>query len=117
MLVSSDDKDTGNTEKVWWKNGFFGDQRGELTIFQNNFPENTLVFCNQGSILTLKVGDYAFYLDYAVLGQMIPARNSPDDIENYVCQENEVKLYMPVYNIKTGRFKDVGFKLVSFYNG
>ena len=42
MLVSSDDKD-----------------------------ENTLVYCNQGSILTLKAGDYAFYFDYVVLGQLI----------------------------------------------
>ena len=57
--------------------------------------------------MTLKVGDYTFYLSYIVLGQIVPARNSPKNIENYVYQENEVKLYMPVYNTETGHFKGV----------
>ena len=107
MLLSSDDKDTTNTGKIWSRNVFFGDQRGEFTIYKANFPENTLIYCNQESILTLKAGDYAFYLYYVVFGQIIPGRKSPEDIENYVCQENEVKLYMLVYNTKTGHFKGV----------
>ena len=71
MLLSSNDKDTTNTKKIWSRNGFFGDQKGEFTIYKANFPENTLIYCNQGSILTLKVGDYTFYLSYIVLGQII----------------------------------------------
>ena len=107
MLLSSNDKDTTNTKKIWSRNGFFGDQKGKFTIYKANFPENTPICCNQGSILTLKVGDYTFYLNYVVLGQIVPARNSPKNIENYVYQENEVKLYMPVYNTETGHFKGV----------
>ena len=54
----------------------------QMLVSSDDKDENTLVYCNQGSILTLKAGDYAFYFDYVVLGQLIPARNSPDDIEN-----------------------------------
>ena len=34
-----------------------------LPLKKPNFPENTLVYCNQGTILTLKAGYYAIYLD------------------------------------------------------
>ena len=47
-----------------------------------NFPENTLVYCNQGTISTPKAGDYAIYLDYVILGPIIPANNHPPDLDN-----------------------------------
>ena len=63
MLLSLDEEDSNNSEKIWKKNGFFGDQKGEFTIKKANFSENTLVYCNQGTVSTLKAGEYTIYLD------------------------------------------------------
>ena len=93
-------------KKFGQKNVFFGDQKGDFTIKKPNFPENTLVYCNQGTISI--AGDYAIYLNYVVLTQIIPANASPTDIDNYVLGENEVILNIPLYNTKTGPFR--GFK-------
>ena len=49
-------------------------------------------------------GDLAIYLDYVILGQLIPAKNNPENIDEYECKENEVKLYIPLYDINTGKF-------------
>ena len=53
-------------EKIWSSNGFFGDLKRDFTIKKANLPENTLVYCNQGTISTLKVVDYAIYFDYVI---------------------------------------------------
>ena len=42
-----------------------------------------------------------------VLGQLITAANQPTDIENYVCNDNEVKLFCCIYDLPTGEFKDL----------
>ena len=34
----------------------------------------------------------AVYLDYVILGQLIPAMNSPENINEYECLPNEVKM-------------------------
>ena len=51
MLLSLDKSDTSNSEKIWKKKGFCGDQKSDFTKTKVNFPENTLVYCNQGAIL------------------------------------------------------------------
>ena len=66
-----------------------------------------MVCCNQGTSSTLKAGDYAIYLDYVVLTQIIPANASPPDIGNYFLRENEVIFNIPLYNTKTGHFRGV----------
>ena len=46
------------------------------------------------------------YLDFAVLGQIMPMAN-PDpkfDFDNYKCQDNEIIIYCPVYNKSTGLY-------------
>ena len=48
--------------------GFFGDQRAELTILKANFPENTLVYVNQGTVSLVKGGEKAISLDFVVVG-------------------------------------------------
>ena len=105
MLVSTDG-DSKNTEYVWKCNGLFGNQKGELTLFKRDFPENILVYINQGTISTVK-GDLAIYLVNVVLGQILPMINCPPDIDNYVWGENEVKMFVPMYNTKTGEFKGI----------
>ena len=83
MMLSLDKEHLAyNSEKIWSSNGFFGNQRGDFTIKKPNFPENKLVYCNQGIISTLKEGDYAIYLDYVVLEQLILASNCPN-LDNY----------------------------------
>ena len=81
------------------KNRFFEDQK--------DGPENILIYCNQGTISTLKSRDYAIYLHYVILGQIIPVSNSLPDLDNYALKENEVILYVPLYNTETVHFRDV----------
>ena len=71
LLLSFDDKPSLDTELIWSQNGFFCDQKGELTLNKVNFSENTLIYTNQGSILTLKGREHAIYLGYVILGQLI----------------------------------------------
>ena len=49
----------------------------------------------------------AIYLNYVVLGQIIPMRNCPPDIDGFVCEKNEVKMYVPMYDLATGSFKGI----------
>ena len=100
QMIMSTDTDTKNTEYIWKKDGFFGDQRGDLTVLKKNFPENTLVFCNQGTISTMK-GELAIYLINVVLGQVLSMVNCPPDLDGYVCERNEVKMLLPKYNVET----------------
>ena len=60
---------------------FLGNQKSDFTITKVNFPENTSVYCNQGTILTLKAGEYAIYLDHVILGQIIAANISPPNLD------------------------------------
>ena len=50
MMVSLGESRDSNTEKIWEEPGFFKNQRVDLTIPKANFPENTLVYINQGSV-------------------------------------------------------------------
>ena len=100
MLLSFNNDESKGSEKIWKEFGFFGDQRAELTILKANFPENCLVYVNQGLLSVVKGGEKAIYLDYVVLGQIMPTANADPtiDFDTYVCKENEVIIYCPVYN-------------------
>ena len=82
MLLFLEKSDSSNSDKIWKKNVFFDDQKTDSIITKVNFPENTLVYCNQGTISTLKAGDYAIYLDHAILGKIILANNSLPNFDN-----------------------------------
>ena len=60
--------------------------KGQILLFLNrisfSFPENTLLYANQGTNSTMKAGDYVIYLDYVVLGQLIPVKNPLEDLDN-----------------------------------
>ena len=113
MLVSFQDDESKGSEKVWLESGFFGDQRAELTIVKANFPENTFCYVNQGSVSLVKGGEKALYLDFVVLGQLMPAANvNPEiDLDSYVLKENKVIMYCPVYNKSTGIYGGLSRKL------
>ena len=107
MMLSLDKTYSTNTEKIWKKNFFFGDQESDFTITKPNFPENTLVYCNQGVILVLKAGNYAVYVNYVIIAQIIPASNCLLDLDNYILKENEVSIYIPLYNTENGHFRGI----------
>ena len=79
-----------------WKVGF-------LTIPKANFPENTLCYVNQGTVSLVKDGEKAIYLEFVVIGQLMPVAN-PDpaiNLDTHVFKDNEVLFYMPVYHKAT----------------
>lgn len=71
MMISFKDDDSKKTECVWKENGFFNDQRIDLTIPKPNFAENRLVYVNQGTISVVK-GGYAIYLEFVINGKIMP---------------------------------------------
>ena len=109
IMVSLGESRESNTEKIWEEPGIFKDQRVDLTLPKANFPENTLVYINQGSVSQVKDGE-AIYLEYVVLAQIMPVAN-PDpatDFDTYEFKENECLLYVPLYNTETGLFRGLG---------
>ena len=113
MILSFQDNESKGTERIWLETGVFGDQRAELTIQKANFPENTLVFVNQGTVSLVKGREKAVYLDYVVIGQIVPGANVDPkiDLDKYKYKENEVMLYMLVYNTATGLYGGLTKKL------
>ena len=108
MLSLRDDKgDSSSAKKMWKSDGFFGDQKTDLTIIKANFPENTLVYVNNGSIFAVKGGKTAVYLGYVILVQILPVMNSPDNLDNYQYKDNEVLLYVPLYNTQNGLYRGI----------
>ena len=107
LVAENDGKDLLSAEKVWKNNGFFGDIKPEMNLEKVNMPENTLIYVNQAYLSTVKSGDIAMYNHNFILGQLITAANQPTDIENYVCKDNEVKLFCCIYDLATGEFKGI----------
>ena len=105
MLSMKDDKSESQTELVWKDNGFFGDQRTDITIVKANFTENPLVYVNNGSITSVK-GGHAMYLDFVILAQILPVANPPPglDLDTHKFQEN-VLIYTPLYNTENGLYR------------
>ena len=105
MLMTIANSDSSESESIWLNNGFLGDQRSDLTVSKENFPENTLLYANQGVITNLKAGEHAIYLDFIVLAQILLASVCVPNIASYEFQENEVFLFVPLNNKKNGYFK------------
>ena len=113
MVLSFQDDESKNTERVWQESGFFDDHRSDMIIPKANFPENTLVYVNQVSVSLVRGGGQAIYLEFVVCGQLMPVAN-PDpsiNLEKHVFQDNETLLYVPVYNKVTGLYSYLTKKL------
>ena len=113
MVFSVTDNESKSCEKIWKIYGFFGNQQAELTILKANFPENCLVYLNQGQLSILKNGEKAMYLDFFILGQIMPVASTDPSInlDTYACKSNEVIIYCPVYNKSTGLYGGLTKKL------
>ena len=117
MLLSlKDDKEVKQTKNLWKENEFFKDQRTDLTITKANFPENTLVYINNGTVSAVK-GGHAIYLDFfnVILAQILPVANPPADIDlgNHKYQDNEVLLYVLLYNTENGLYRGLDKKFAN----
>ena len=107
MMVSmKEDQKESSTERIWKENGFFKDQRTDLTIGKPNFSENTLVYNNNCSIIPAK-GGYAMYLEYVIIGKSLPMANPPPGIhlDKYEFKENEALIFTPLYNTENGLYR------------
>ena len=60
-------------------------------------------YINQG-YLSYKDNKNIYYVDLFIVGKIVPLLNQPEDIEQYVPKDNEVKLLCPKYNTTTGSF-------------
>ena len=108
MLITSGESSNKSTEKIWKRNGYFVEQKIDLTIPKVNFPENTLCYVNQGTVSQIKEGN-AIYLEYVILSQIMPLANIDPaiDLDSYEFKKNECLLYVPCYNKETGLFHGV----------
>ena len=63
-----------------------------------------MVFVNQGSVLLVKGGGQAIYLEFVVCGELMPVANLDPSInlETHDFQENEALVYVPIFNKATG---------------
>ena len=104
QLYVSNNANDKSTEKLFKHNSFFGEQTSDFTLEKANYPENILVYINQASILPRKNNEEAIFVVNVALAQLLPLENSPPDIENYVCKQNEVKLLCPLHDIETACF-------------
>ena len=112
MMFSLKDDDSKKNQCFWKENGFFNEQRTDLTIAKANFPENTLVYVNQGRISPVK-GGHPIYLEFVVIGQIMPVANPNPEInlDNQDFKGNEVLLFVPLYNKSNGLYQGLTKKL------
>ena len=112
MLSFQDDESKGS-EKIWQENGFFDNQRAKLTIAKAKFPENMLCYINQDTVSLVKGSEKTRYLDFVVLGQIIPVANvNPKiNLDDYDFKENDVLIYCQVYNKSIGLYGGLTKKL------
>ena len=105
-------------EQVWQRDGFFGKVNPDYSTHKNDFPENCLCYINQ-AYFTVKERDTMIYCDYIILGQIVVFRSTPEGekIDELIKNDKKlVKLYMPMYDVTTGKFlgmkESVGYIMI-----
>ena len=94
-------------EQVWQQDGYFGKVNPDYSCHKNDFPENCLVYINQ-AYLTVKERDTMIYCDYIILAQIVAFRSPPENVDEIIKNDKKlVKIYMPMYDITTGKFLGV----------
>lgn len=83
---------------VWVESAFFKDVKKNFGMEKVNFPEYTIFYINQAQS-TVQKGD-----NYFILGQVIPAANVPDGVDNYRCSAGKLKIIRLLYDPETGQF-------------
>ena len=111
LISTKDSHEKLSGEPVRKSVGYFSDNRPELNLEKNKFPENSLLYVNQSYCLTVKNDDIAIYHENFITGQIIVAANQPPKIQSYSCKANEVKLDTSIYDLPSGEFQGLKTEL------
>ena len=113
LLSFKDDDQSKGSENIWLQPGFFGEQSTDLTLQKANIPEITLTYVNQARVSLVKGGEKAIYCDYVILAQIMPLANIDPliNLDTYEPKDNEVVIYVPMYNNVTGLYYGLTKKL------
>ena len=109
VAETSDKELSTSSEKVWQENGYFGDINPDFSIHKRNFPENVLTYMNQ-AYLSMKEGNMIIYCDYVLLGQLLPLKNPPENLDEALANDETktlVKIFVPEYDRTNGKFLGV----------
>ena len=68
VLPTTNQIEKVGNKAVWWNNGYFSDEKSDFNISKKTFPDNTLMYANQGYISTVKGGELAIYIQISILG-------------------------------------------------
>ena len=83
-----------------------------LIFIKKYFLENTLVYINQACLSIKK--EPLIYNNYFTLGQIIPLQNLPQYLDNYICEESETKMLVPLYRTIEYSNKTICCKICQF---
>ena len=113
LLSFKNDDQSEGSENIWLQSRFFGEQRVDLTIQKPNFPEITLTYVNQAHVPLVKSGEKAIYCDFVILAQIMLLANIDPliNLDTYEPKDNEVVIYVPMYNTVTRLYYGLTKKL------
>ena len=110
IVAETSDREVNTTsKKVWQENGFFWDINPDFSIHKRDFPENALTYVNH-AYLSMKEGNMIIYCDYVLLGQILPLKNLPENLDEALANDETktlVKIFVPEYDRTNGKFLGV----------
>ena len=107
LLLATSEIEKKQSQTIWRENGFLGNISSDFNIHKKHFSENALCYINQAHLST-KDGEIIVYCQYAILGQVIPWQNTPDNIDDHVSNNDHlVKMYMLLYDNNDGLFRGI----------
>ena len=74
-----------------------------FSVEKSSVPELAILYIKQ-AYFNNKYGKKMYYYNLFVVGQATPMLNPLEDLENYVPEEDEVKILRPKYDILFGQF-------------
>ena len=93
-----------NSSTCLWSNyEYFNSLSCDFPVEKTNVPELAILYIKQAYFKN-KYGKKICYYDLPVVGQATPMLNPPEDLENYVPEEDEVKMLRPKYDVISGQF-------------
>ena len=83
---------------LWSDYGYFKSLSCDFPVEKSNVPELAILYIKQ-AYLNNKYGKKIYYYNLFVVGQATPMLNPSEDLENYVPEEDEVKILRPKYEV------------------
>ena len=88
-----------SSTRLWSDYEYFKSLSCDFPVEKSNEPELATLYINQ-AYFKKKI----YYHDLFVVGQATPMLNPPEDLENYVPEEDKVKILRPKYDVLSGQF-------------